>query len=581
MGEAADSAGRNPRDPMQASSPRGTTLRSRLMPAVALGVLLPGLLGLALAAIFGGLGDSRWQLGGLLVVVAQAALACGLILRRLAAGLEVPLLRLEEQAHRLTSARAAAPLGWPREDDFAPLARELELLRQHIGDLHGELRSTESRLHKASTADALTGLPNRAVLRELFVREAAAARRQSRSLALLHLGLDRFRSFNDTLGHAVGDELLIGMGQRIAATLRDADFVCRAGGDEFLILLPGTDDWDRVARAAERLLGAVERPLRLPGSSRDATLSASIGVALYPSDGTDFEALDRAAALAMARSKALGRGLYSFYQPSLDAALRQRIEAERELALALEREEFTLFYQPLVDAASGAWIGCEALLRWQHPARGLLSPAAFIDDARRCGLIRDIDAWVLDHACADLARWREAKLPDLRMSINLSVQQARNPALAELLRSALERHGLSPGQLELEITEDVLTQDPEGVLKALARWRALGLTVAVDDFGVGYSSLSQLRALRPQRLKLDCSLVAGLPDDAGDRALAEAMLGMARALGIEVVAEGVEIEAQRAWLLAQGCSVQQGHVFAQPMGRHEFEQRLKATQLKG
>lgn len=559
---------------MSNPNPRPQNLRAWLMLAAAGGVLLPGLAALAALLLWHGGADARLRAGLLLLVTVQALLVGAALLWRLLRGLDDPLDRLAAQVQRLALPRPVPALGWDGPEEFAPLARALDALRQRIGDLHGELRSAEQRLQRASSVDALTGLPNRALMGELFARESAAARREGGSLALLTLGLDRLRTYNDTLGHEVGDELLIGMGRRIAATLRDADFVCRGGGDEFLVLLPGADGWDGVARAAERLLRAVEQPLHLPRSGHELTVSAGIGVAMYPSDGSDFESLARAAGLALARSKTLGRGLYSFYQPDFDAALRQRIGAERELALALERDEFTLFYQPIVDVRSGAWAACEALLRWQHPRRGLLAPAAFIDSARQCGLIRDIDAWVLDRACRDLARWHEAALPPLRVAVNLSVQQARNPALAEILRGALERHGLSPTQLELEVTEDAFIGQPDGVPRALSRWRALGLTLTVDDFGVGYSSLSQLKALRPERLKIDCSLVAGLPDSADDCALAEAMLGMARALHIEVVAEGVETPAQRDWLLQRGCLRQQGHGFAEPMGRHEFEQRL-------
>jgi len=301
------------------------------------------------------------------------------------------------------------------------------------------------------------------------------------------------------------------------------------------------------------------------------SLSASVGVAMYPSDGQDFEGLARAAALALDRSKSLGRGLYSFYQPGMDQALRVRIATERELSLALERDEFELHYQPVVDAAAGRVVGCEALLRWRHPRRGLLVPADFIEGARQCGLMCDIDAWVLNAACTDLAHWVGAGLQPGRLAINLSVQQARSPALSDTLRDALQRHGLSPAQLELEITEDTFLQESGGVPRALARWRALGLALTIDDFGTGYSSLSQLKTLRPERLKIDCSLVRGLPAVAEDCALAEAMLAMARALGIEVVAEGVETAAQRDWLLQRGCARQQGHWHGTPVPAPAFE----------
>lgn len=559
---------------MRPTSVPPLSLRAAVLLALAAGLLLPALLWLLAEAAFGaamGAGVERHRAAVLLMVAVQGVAAAGLTLQVLTRRFVWPLERLAEHAHGLATMRPVAALHASAGADFAPLARELDDVRQRLLDLQTELRAGESRLHKAAMVDHLTGLPNRALMHELFGHEAASARRHGRALALLRIGLDRFRTFNDTLGHAAGDELITGMGHRLAATLRDADFICRGSGDEFLVLLPGPPGWDRVATAAERLLRVVEEPLQLPRSGHVVSLSASIGIAMYPSDGGDFEALARTASLALERSKSLGRGLYSFYQPGMDQALRQRITTERELTLALERDEFELFYQPVVDAGSGRIVGCEALLRWRHPQRGLLAPGAFIEGARQCGLMCDIDAWVLNAACTDLARWVDEGLQPGRVALNLSVQQARNPALSEALRDALERHALSPAQLELEVTEDAFLNDPEGVPRALARWRSLGLALTIDDFGVGYSSLSQLKTLRPERLKIDCSLVRGLPDAAEDCALAEAMLAMAQALGIEVVAEGVETAAQRRWLLDHGCARQQGHLHGQPMPARPFE----------
>ena len=554
------------------------SLRSALLLALGAGLLLPALAWLAAElALAPAAAEAlqRHRAAVLLMVTVQAVAAAGLCLWLLGRRLDWPLQRLASHVQGLLSGRPLPALHWPAGDDFGPLAHELDGLRAHLAELQARSRASDARLHKASMVDALTGLPNRALMQELFGHEAAQARRAGRSLALLQIGLDRFRTFNDTLGHAAGDELLTGMGRRLAACVRDADFICRGAGDEFLVLLPGPEGWDRVASAAERLLRAVEEPLELPRAGHVVSLSASVGVAMYPSDGQDFEGLARAAALALDRSKQLGRGLYSFYQPGMDQALRARIATERELNQALARDEFELHYQPVVDAAqgngTGRVVGCEALLRWRHPQRGLLTPAHFIDGARRCGLMCDIDAWVLNAACTDLARWAEAGLQPGRLALNLSIQQARSPALSDTLRDALQRHGLSPAQLELEITEDTFLHDGDGVPRALARWRALGLALTIDDFGTGYSSLSQLKTLRPERLKIDCSLVRGLPDAAEDCALAEAMLAMARALGIEVVAEGVETAAQRDWLLQRGCTRQQGHLHGAPVPAPAFE----------
>ncbi|ODU09571.1 MAG: hypothetical protein ABS84_07330 [Rubrivivax sp. SCN 71-131] len=556
------------------STRAGASLRTGLLLGVLAAVFGPALLWL-LAALLPpdvlGQAAAPWRAAVLLMVVVQGVTGAMLVLHLLARRLEEPLARLTEQAHALAALRPATTL--PLRDqapELQPLARGLDALRERTAQVQGELQAGKAKLRRAATHDALTGLPNRTLLQELFGHEAASARRQARSLALLRIGIDRLHTVNETLGHSVGEELLTGMAHRLAATLRDSDFICRGGGDEFLVLLSGPVGWDRVATAAERLLRCVEEPLQLPRSGQVLGASASLGIAMYPTDGSDFAGLERAASLALQRSRTLGRGLYSFYQPGLDQALRERIDAERELARALERDELTLVYQPMVDAGSGRVLGCEALLRWQHPERGLLAPADFIETARQCRLMADLDAWVLEAACGELAGWLGQGLAPGRLALNLSVQQARNPALSEALRDALDRHALVPAMLELEITEDAFLDDPDGVPRALARWRTLGLGLTVDDFGVGYSSLSQLRRLRPQRLKIDCSLVRGLPHDTEDCALAQAMLAMAAALGIEVLAEGVETAAQRKWLLAHGCALQQGHLHGMPMPAAAF-----------
>jgi diguanylate cyclase (GGDEF)-like protein len=549
------------------------SLRSALLLAVLAAVLLPAVAWLAGEWWFDpGLETRRAAL--LLMVTVQGVAAAALALWVLAWRLDRPLDRLRTQLQGVAGDRPMPSLAGLIGEDFAPLARDIEGVRHRQADLQAALRVSESQVHKATFYDAHSGLPNRALLAEMFGHEAAVARRAGRTLAVLQLGLDRFRTFSDAMGPAAGDELIGGMARRLLATLRDSDIISRGIGDEFLLLLVGPESWDQVARAAERLLRCVAEALELPRCGHVVSVSASIGIAMYPSDGADLDDLARAAALAQERSRSLGGGGYSFYQPDMDHALRQRLSSERELAQALENGEFELFYQPTVDAGSGDVVGCEALLRWRHPRRGLLAPAAFIDDARRGGLIALIDAWVLDTACADLARWRANGLRPGRLALNLSVQQARDPALSDTLREALERHRLSPEQLELEVTEDAFTDDPESLVRALARWRALGLALTIDDFGVGYSSLSHLKSLRPERLKIACGLVRGLPDNAEDGALAEAMLAMARALRIEAVADGVETPDQRRWLLQHGCARQQGHLHGPPMPVSRFEDWL-------
>jgi diguanylate cyclase (GGDEF)-like protein len=516
--------------------------------------------------------QTAWLVGAQ-VVVGVLVLAGVLSMRLLR-----PIDRLKQQASKL-SAREPAPLvEWTRRDELGQLGQHLNDARQRLQDLFGELEAKNRQLHKLAMYDSLTGLPNRAFMRETFAHEAAAARRASRSLALMFIDLDQFKNVNDTLGHAAGDELLKTVAGRLLQALRESDVVCRLGGDEFVVLLPDTDGWDHVAATAARLLEAIHAPVALPGSASTAQVSASIGIAMYPADGADFDALARTADMAMYRSKDLGRARFSFYHPDLDTALRSRIELERELALAIEQQQMVLHYQPVLDVDSGIVVGCEALMRWNHPQRGLLAPGAFIPTAEETGLIRELGLWTLHTAAAQFAAWRDAGLPLQRMAVNVSALQVHDPMLAETVRTVMSQHGLRVGELELELTESTLLSDTDAVLRTLARLRAVGAQLALDDFGTGFSSLSYVKLLKPDKLKIDRSFVRDLPDDPDDHALIQAIIGMAQALGITVVGEGVETAAQGEMLRALGCRLQQGYLHGRPMPAAAFAERLRADE---
>jgi len=352
--------------------------------------------------------------------------------------------------------------------------------------------------------------------------------------------------------------------------VRESDLACRVSGDEFLLLM--RDSSEHVASAAQRLIEALSAPLQLEGGV--ASVSASVGIALFPRDGDDFDTLVRHADLAMYRAKQLGRSRYSFFQQDMDAAAVQRMELERELKLALERDELLLHYQAVVDARTGAWSGLEALMRWQHPQRGLVMPGQFIELAEETGQILDLGWSTIEQACAQLARWKASGRHPGPISINLSALQFREPRLAERIAEAMRRHAVTPGELAIELTESSLLTDTDTVLQTLARLSELGLSLSVDDFGTGYSSLAYLKLLRPARLKIDRAFVRDLPSSADDRALVRAMMGMAEALGIDVVAEGVETEAQRDALLALGCWQQQGYFYCRPQPAAALAERL-------
>jgi diguanylate cyclase (GGDEF)-like protein len=514
------------------------------------------------------------------LVAAQVVVGVMVLLGVLSLRLLRPIHRLKLQASTLAARESVPALVWRQRDELGQLGQHLNTVRTRIQELFEELETKNKQLSKMAMYDHLTGLPNRTLFRELFQHEAGAARRSHGGCALLFIDLDRFKAVNDTMGHAAGDELLLGVSQRLIATLRESDIVCRVSGDEFLVLLTQAGSWEQVSVTAERLLRTIQTPMLLARAAGTAQVSASIGIALFPGDAEDFEALARCADLAMYKSKDMGKGRYSFYQPDLDIAFRSRLELERELLQAIANHELLLHYQPVFDVRSGRLVGCEALVRWMHPQRGLLMPGTFIQTAEETGLIRELGLWTLDAACAQLASWKAAGLHPGRIAINVSALQFRDQRLPQVLQTALQTYDIQPGELELELTESTLMADTEAAQATVASLRELGVALAIDDFGTGYSSLSYIKRLRPDKLKIDRSFVKDLPDDADDRALTEAIVSIAQALSITVVAEGVETPEQRDYLLGLGCSLQQGYLLGRPipaqqllalMAEHESE----------
>ncbi len=499
------------------------------------------------------------------LVAAQVVVGVMVLLGVLSLRLLRPIHRLKLQASTLAARETVPALVWRQRDELGQLGQHLNTVRARIQELFEELEAKNKQLSKMAMYDHLTGLPNRTLFRELFQHEAAMARRQHDSCALLFIDLDRFKAVNDTMGHAAGDELLLGISQRLVATLRESDIVCRVSGDEFLVLLTQAGHWEQVSQTVERLLRAIQTPMLLPRAASTAQVSASIGIALYPTDGDDFEALARCADLAMYKSKDMGKGRYCFYEHDLDIAFRSRLELERELLQAIANHELLLHYQPVFDVRSGRLVGCEALVRWLHPQRGLLMPGTFIQTAEETGLIRELGLWTLDAACAQLASWKAVGLHPGRIAVNVSALQFRDQRLPQVLQTAMQTYDIQPGELELELTESTLMSDTEAAQTTVASLRELGVALAIDDFGTGYSSLSYIKRLRPDKLKIDRSFVKDLPADADDRALTEAIVSIAQALSITVVAEGVETPEQRDYLVGLGCSLQQGYLLGRPM----------------
>jgi len=425
-----------------------------------------------------------------------------------------------------------------------------------------ERKRSEDRLSQLANYDPVTGLPNRNLFSDRLDHAMRSAERNGTRVALLFLDLDSFKTVNDTLGHAAGDELLKQVAERLTSTVRAADTVSRLGGDEFTIILENLPRDDDAAHVAAKIIEQSSWPY--PVMSRDLFVSASIGIALYPADGTSVDTLLMRADAAMYRAKASGRNNFQFYTKEANAGAHERLELSGQLRRALERNEFTLHYQPQVDAHDGQVVGYEALLRWRSPVQGNVSPAVFIPILEETGLIVPVGEWVLREACQWASRLPQGGEAATLISVNLSARQFAHQDLHRAVEDALAASRLQARRLELEITESSLI-DPQMNIESMDRLKQLGARLTIDDFGTGYSSLSYLKRFPIDRLKIDASFVRDVASDPDDAAIATAIIGLAHALGLQVVAEGVETEAQLAFLRGQGCDEIQGYLVAKPM----------------
>jgi diguanylate cyclase (GGDEF)-like protein/PAS domain S-box-containing protein len=450
--------------------------------------------------------------------------------------------------------------GVQREPD-AELAAMLQSIGSQLAQ-YLQRTQAEDALRFVATHDALTALPNRVMFAQRLEHAIQQAKRHGRRLAVLFIDLDRFKLINDTLGHEFGDTLLRDAAQRLLAAVRASDTVARLGGDEFVVLLEEIGPPVYVAGVAQKLIGALAQAFALAG--KEYHVSASIGVSTYPDDGQDAAELLKNADIAMYRAKEQGRNTFQFYAAEQNVHTVERLTLESGLRRALERGQLVLHYQPQVDIASGRIVGVEALVRWQHPELGLLPPSSFIAIAEETGLIVPIGQWVLQSACATQRAWREAGLPALRMSVNLSPRQFLDERLTSDIAS-IAAAALDAAALEVEITEGMVMQDPERAVRLLREIRDTGVRVAIDDFGTGHSSLAYLKRFPVDNLKIDRSFIADIPGDRGDAAITQAIIAMAHSLGLKVIAEGVETQAQYDFLAAQACDEYQGYLFAKPL----------------
>ena len=426
-----------------------------------------------------------------------------------------------------------------------------------------ERMQTQERLQFMSQHDALTELPNRLLLIDRLHQALARAHWHERLVAVLFVDIDRFKTINDTLGHESGDRLLQALAQRLTTCIREGDTVARFGGDEFVILLDDVAAADDIAAVAQKVLDALTEPFALDNQALYTT--ASIGVSLYPYDGKDSSSLLKNADIAMYRAKERGKNTYQFYSADMSARAFERLSLESSLRLAIERDEFRLYYQPQIDTRNGAIVGVEALLRWQHPQLGLVLPADFIPLLEETGLIVPVGEWILTQACEQLQAWHAAGWRSLRLAINLSPRQFLAPTLGLNIERGLDRIACAPEMLEFEVTEGILLGHTVTTLGTLETLRELGVRLAIDDFGTGYSSLNYLRRYAIHTLKIDRSFVHDVPADGDDSVITAAIIGMAQSLRMAVIAEGVENEAQRDFLSARGCFLMQGYWFSKPL----------------
>jgi diguanylate cyclase (GGDEF)-like protein/PAS domain S-box-containing protein len=429
-------------------------------------------------------------------------------------------------------------------------------------------KQTEERLRVLAYHDTLTGLPNRALFQNLLQRALAKAQRNQRSAAILFVDLDRFKNVNDTLGHAAGDQLLKDAAVRLRANLRESDTIARLGGDEFAVMLEEVGHHVDVATVAQKLLGALAAPYAVLGQQVYCT--GSIGISVFPNDGAALDELLKHADAALYRAKEQGRNAYMFYTADMYAAAMRRLELENSLRLALERDEFQVFFQPRVALATGQVQGMEALLRWQHPEFGLVSPGHFIDLAEETGLIVPIGEWVLRAAAIQARAWQLAGFPRLRLSVNVSGRQFKQANIVEAVAGALQQSGLAADDLELELTESILLPGAAEAVAKLEQLRAMGVHLSIDDFGTGYSSLDYLKRLPVNRLKIDRSFVRGIATQIDDGAIVRAIIDMAHDLKLKVTAEGVETAEQLGFLQAYHCDEIQGFYFGPPAPPDEF-----------
>ncbi len=432
-----------------------------------------------------------------------------------------------------------------------------------------KIKKQKEILYVQAHHDGLTGLPNRVLFNDRLEHGIEQAKRHKTKIALFFIDLDHFKQINDSLGHPIGDRVLIAVTERLKAKIRKEDTLARLGGDEFTIIMEDLKELQDVSLLAQKILNVLMQPIHIEGHT--LYISCSIGISLYPEDDTDMNNLIKYADTAMYKAKEEGRNNFQFYSSEMTALALKRVIMEANLRQALEKEEFTVYYQVQVDAHSGKQTGVEALVRWQHPVMGLVSAAKFIDLAEETGLIVEIDRWVMKHAMKQVAKWYQEGFEPGVLALNLSMRQLRSKDFMEILHENLKAINFKPEWLEFEVTEGQVMQKPEESILKLQQISDMGIKIVIDDFGTGYSSLAYLKRLPVDKLKIDQSFVKGVPDDNEDVSIVKAIIALAKSLRLELVAEGVEKDAQKKFLLENGCEHMQGYYYCEPLPVDEIE----------
>jgi diguanylate cyclase (GGDEF)-like protein len=522
----------------------------------------------SLKPLYASLGWYVWFAASVALLLAGIAL---LVQERLLRRVSQPLRRLAATMWRLSEMRDFNLRAQVDSDDevgqlargFNSMISNLQDRDTQLGEELKERKRAERRLHDLAHYDTLTGLPNRHYFNSNLARLLQEREAYGHPLALLFIDLDNFKFVNDSLGHAVGDKLIRGVGERLRRVLRDGDQIYRLGGDEFTLTLPNVRSREFAEQVARRILDALAQPFML--DKREVFANASIGIAIAPEDGRDAETLVRNADTAMYQAKGEGKSTYRFFNAEQNVHASRRLSIETTLRRALERGELELFGQPQIDLGASELVGVEVLLRWTHPDMGQLSPIEFIPIAEESGLILPIGEWILQSATREATSWDRFHMNHVRVAVNLSSRQFRDPKLVDLVKGALADTRLDPGRLELEITESTLMNSDKGTIEMMDELRSLGVQLAVDDFGTGYSSMSYLKQYPLSGIKIDQSFIRDIPGSRDDVAITRAIVAMGKSLDLGIVAEGVENERQFTFLSSLGGIVGQGHFFSRPV----------------